>query len=396
MKFLKHINPLYLLTLPFLTSIIFLIYSYFWIDHGLVTFLSADKPSMAYLFQLIKFTSNNKVMMAQLYFALITIMFICQLIFFIPGIYKNLKLKPLILILGLITLLYCLSYPFLSTDIYSYYLYAKMAYFYHLNPFTTAPIVLADKDFFVLIAHNIDSPYNYGPLYLIYSIIPMAILSVNKIVLYLITLKLLNGILFFISGLLLYKMTDFDKRIVAIWFLNPFLIIEWLSNSHNDLVMASLFIIGFFYFTKKNIFKGFIFILSSILVKYISIIAAPLLFLNNNLRIHTLKALGIIMPVLIQLTKRAFQPWYLSWSYMFLPLTRLKTLSWIFFSIIGFIQLANYYRFLESSGWGAGSIIPHRLGITNILLMLMLICEYGDKINNFISRIIKAKLKINS
>lgn len=380
MNALKNINPLYLLILPLVTSILFLIYSYFWIDHGLVTFLSANRSEIGYFFQLIKFTGDNKIIMSQLYFALIIIMFICQLIFFIPKIYKSLSWKPLFIILALITLIYSLSYPFLSKDIYSYYLYAKIAYFYHLNPFNTAPIVLAGKDFFVGIAHNVDSPYNYGPVYLLYSIIPMVILTINKIMLYFLTLKLLNGILFFISGLLLYKLTNFDKRICAIWFLNPFLIIEWLSNSHNDLIMAAFFIIGFYYLTKRKYFRSLNFILLSILTKYISIIAVPLIFLNNSLRIKLLKILGILLPVLIQLTKRAIQPWYLTWSYMFLPLTHLKTISWILFSGIGFIQLLNYYRFLESSGWGAGLIIEHPIFITNMSLILIFIIEYCDKI----------------
>lgn len=380
MNYLKHFNYLYLLTLPLVTSVIFLVYSYFWIDHGLVTFLSANRPEVGYFFQLIKFTSDNKIIMSQLYFALIIIMFICQLIFFIPHVYKSLSLKPLFIVLALITLIYSLSYPFLSKDIYSYYLYAKMAYFYHLNPFNTAPIELAGKDFFVNIAHNIRAPYNYGPIYLLYAVIPMAILTVNRIILYLITLKLLNGILFFISGFLLYKETNSDKRIFAIWFLNPFLLIELLSNSHNDLVMISTFIIGFYYLYKKKYFRSLGLIIFSILIKYASIIAAPMFLLNSNLKTHYFKILGSILPVMIQLTKRAFQPWYLSWSYMFLPLAQMKTLSWILFSGLGFIQLINYYRFLESSGWGAGLVIEHPMLITNTLVVLIFIVEYWDKI----------------
>lgn len=388
MNYLKRINPLFVLILPVVISLLFLIYSYFRIDHGLVTFFAANRPEIGYLFQLIEFTGNNKVIMAQLYFALIISMFLCQLIFFIPHVYKSLSLKPLFVILALITLIYSLSYPFLSKDIFSYYLYAKIAYFYHLNPFNTAPIELAGKDFFVSIAHNITAPYNYGPIYLLYSIIPMAILTINKIMLYLITLKLLNGILFFISGYLLYKLANSDKRICAIWFLNPFLVIEWLSSSHNDLVMVAFFIIGFFYLTKKKYFKSLNLILFSILTKFISIIAVPFIFLNNNLRIKSLKILGILLPILIQLTRKAIQPWYLTWSYMFLPLTHLKTLSWILFSGVGFIQLINYYRFLESSGWGAGLIIEHPIFITNTLLALIFIVEYSGKIFS------KLKIKI--
>lgn len=376
LSFLKHINPLYLLILPIVNSMFFLAYSYFWIDHGLVTFLSANRPSIGYFFKLIEFTSNNKVLMAELYFVLIFFMFITQLIFFIPNIYKNLSFKPLILTFGLIVLLYSLSYPFLSKDIYSYYIYAKMAYFYHLNPFNTAPIELAGRDFFVFIAHNIRSTYLYGPLFLLYTILPMVILSANKIILYFLTLKLLNGIFFFISGILLYKLSKFDKRIFAIWFLNPFLLIEWLSNSHNDIIMISFFVIGLLYITKKNYLGGLIFLMLSILIKYVSIITVPMLFLKENLKIHYSKLTGIILPTIIQFTGRTIEPWYFSWSYMLLPLARLKTSSWVIFSIIGFISLANYYRFLESSGWGAGLIIPNPLLITNLLLFLVFLLEY--------------------
>lgn len=384
MSLLKCINPLYILILPLLNSVIFLAYSYFWIDHGLVTFLSANKPSIGYFFKLIEFTSDHKVLMAQLYFDLIIFMFICQLIFFIPSIYKNLNLKPLILILGLITLLYSLSYPFLSKDIYSYYIYAKMAYFYHLNPFNTAPIELANKDFFVFVAHNIRSTYLYGPLFLIYTIVPMVILSAHSIILYFLTLKLLNGLLFFTSGLILYKLSKSDRRIFAFWFLNPFLLIEWLSNSHNDVVMITFFIIGFFYFTKKNYFQSLIFFIFSILIKYVSMITIPIIFLNDNLKIHYLRILGIILPAIIQFSGRTIEPWYFTWSYMLLPLVPLKTLSWIILSAIGFIQLANYYRFLESSGWGAGLIIPNPFFITILLLLLIFVIEYQFAFIKFI------------
>lgn len=382
MKITKYISPQYLLIIPFLISVTLSIYSFFWISHGLVTYLLADKPIISNFFKLIQFTANNKVFMANLYLALIILMQACQLIFFIPHIYKNLNVKLLIFVLGTITLIYSLSYPFLSNDIFSYYMYAKMAYFYHLNPFNTAPMVIAGKDIFVSIAHNTDSPYNYGPLYLLYSILPMAILTIHKIILYFFTLKILNGILFFISGILLYKISNFDKRIFAIWFLNPFLIVEWLINSHNDLIMAAFFIIAYYFLSKTKLIMTLLFMVASILIKYISIIATPFLFLNTNKRIASLKILGITLPLLIQITRRAIQPWYLTWGYMFLPLAQLKTISWITLSFVGFIQLINYYRFLESSGWGAGYIIQNPILITNILITLVFLFEYLDKIKS--------------
>lgn len=380
MKIYKYLNPNYLLIFPFLISVAIFIYSFFWISHGLVTYLLSDKPIISNFFNIVQFTANNKVFMSNLFLILIIIMQILQFIFFIPNIYKSLNVKPIFFILGITIFLYSLSYPFLSNDIFSYYMYAKMAYFYHLNPFNTAPMVLAGKDIFVSIAHNVDSPYNYGPLFLLYSIIPMYILTINKIILYFFTLKILNGILFFISGILLYKMSNFDKRIFGIWFLNPFLLLEWLVNSHNDLIMAAFFIIGYYFLSKKKKIISILFILASILIKYISLIAVPFLFLNMNKKINGLKILGITLPLLIQFTKKGIQPWYLSWGYIFLPLVKLRSISWLLLSFIGFIQLINYYRFLQSGGWGAGYVIQNPMLITNILVVLIVIFEYWDKI----------------
>lgn len=389
---------MYLLALPFFTSLVFLVYSYFWIDHGLLTFISTTRPILGNLFQLIEFTGNNKIIMAQSYLLLIGLMLLWQLIFLIPNVYKTLNLKTAFFILALITLIYSLSYPFLSKDIFYYYISAKMAYIYHLNPFTTPPIEIVDRDFFVLVSHNIRAPYLYGPLFLLYSIIPMAILGGQKIITYFIAFKLLNGMLFFISGLLLFRLTNYDRRLFSIWFLNPLLLIEWLANSHNDIIMIAPVAAGIFYLMKKDYLKSFGLIVISFLIKFVSIFTLPIYILNNKLRVHYFKAVGLLLPLLIYLSKITIQPWYLSWSYMFLPLGKLKTASLTLFSLIGFISLANYYYFLESSGWGAGLIIPRPLLITIFILFSIFAIEYWSSLKQLLWQlwsIFKTRLKGN-
>lgn len=381
----KNIYLLFIIP-PLILAILFFIYSYFWIDHRLLTFLAADKPELGYFYKLIEFTSNNKVLMAQWYLLLIILLFISQVIFFIPKIYNSIPGRPLLFFLGLITILFSLAYPFLSKDIFYYYISAKMAYFYHLNPYTTAPVDLIGKDFFVLVSHNIRAPYLYGQLFLVYSIIPMLIVGAQKIIMYFLLLKLMNGFLFFLCGLLLFKLSNQDKRLYAIWFLNPFLLIEWLSNTHNDVVMITLFVIGYYFFIKKKLLAGLIFLISSVFIKYVTILAMPVFILNSKWRQHFLKIVGLTIPYFVYFAGVTIQPWYSTWSYLFLPLTRLRSVTWLLFFVIGFISLVNYYRFLESSGWGAGYLIPYPNLLTNLLIVVSILFEYLPKL-----RVLKIK-----
>ncbi len=363
--------------LPIIFSFIFLIFSYLWIDHGLVIFLANSHPVIGNLFEVIKFANENRIILAKVYLALLTILFLFQFALFIPRIYKKIKIKTFFLVAGITSFIYAFSFPFLSRDIFSYYFYAKMALFYKVNPFIIAPIDFMEKDLFVGLIHNIASPYLYGRGFLLYTMLLMVITTFNKVVTYFILYRLLNWIYFFLGGLMIYKLVK-DKRIFAIWFFNPYILIEWLMNGHNDTMMAFFFIVAVYFFYRKKWIRAGISYLFSILTKFVSILALPVIFLNNKWREIYFKFAGLLLPILLHLQHRTIEPWYYLWSFMFLPFARLKTLSWVMFSLIGLISAVNYYGFIESSGWGMSDMIPYSLEIMCILIATIFLNEYRE------------------
>ena len=362
---------------PIILSFIFLIFSYLWIDHGFVTFLANSHQIINNLFEVIKFANENRIILAKIYLALLAILFLFQFALFIPRIYKKIKIKTFFIVAGITSFIYAFSFPFLSRDIFSYYFYAKMALFYKVNPFVIAPIDFMEKDLFVGLLHNIASPYLYGRGFLLYTIILMVITTFNKVVTYFILYRFLNWIYFFLGGLIIYKLIK-DKRIFAIWFFNPYILIEWLMNGHNDTMMAFFFIVAVYFLYSKKWIQAGISYLFSILVKFVSVLAIPVVFLNKKWQEIYFKFAGLLLPLLLHLQNRTIEPWYYLWSFMFLPFANLKTLSWVMFSLIGLISAVNYFGFIESSGWGMSDMIPHSLEITFILITTILLYEYWE------------------
>ncbi len=383
----KHgvdVKYMLILLFPVLVSLIFFVFSYIWIDHGLVTFLAYSRPIVGNFYDVIKFASENRIILAKVYLFLVIILFIFQLVLFIPKIYNNIKINKFLIVAGIVTIFFTFSFPFLSRDIFTYYFSAKIELFYNANPYIIAPIDFMEKDVFVGLLHNIASPYLYGRGFLLYTMLLMVITSYNKVLTYFFLYKLLNGIFFFLSGLIIYRLVK-DKRIFAIWFFNPYLLIEWLANSHNDTVMAFFFIVSVYFFHHKRWIRAGLFYLCSILIKFVSVLAIPAIFLKGDRRDIYFKFVGLLLPVAIHFQGRTVQPWYLLWSYMFLPFVNLKTLSWVLFSLIGLMFAINYYGFIESGGWGMGNLIPYSLEISFILILMIFINEYWHFINKKLS-----------
>ena len=371
-------------------SICLFIFSYLWVDHGLVSFLIASRPQLSTLFDVIKFTNENRMLLSKIYLVLAVLFLVFQISLFIPKIIKRINKKILFLGAILVAILSSFSFPFLSRDIFTYYFSSKMVLYYHVNPYIVAPIEFLNKDLFVGLVHNIASPYLYGRGFLLYTVIIMMVTSYQRVLTFFALYKLLNVAMFLTGGMLIYRLFS-DKRIFAIWFFNPYLLLEWLVNGHNDVIMAFFFILAFYLFSKrKRILAGFSY-LYSILIKFVSALAIPVAFLDKKWRETYLKLLGLSLPVLIQLQSRTVEPWYFLWSYKFLPFARLKALSWILFSLLGFILTVNYYGFLESGGWGMGNIIPHPEFILTIVVFVIFVYEYWELANKNLSKI-KTKL----
>lgn len=261
------------------------------------------------------------------------------------------------LICLLVTLIFSISYNFLSFDLFANIFFAKITWSYHLNPYFIAPKDFAGKDLIVSFVRSIDGTYRYGVLYLGFSIIPLAIFGAGRFILIFLGLKILNALVFFLTGLLIYELRGKDKLVFSLWFFNPLLLIEFLTNAHNDLLMISWFILSVYFLVVKQRVKSYLSFTATLFTKSLmffsnpSILGLPAFFITGERRGNYFKLLSLGLFIFLQTSKWDIQIWYFTWIYLFLPFLNLKKVSWILIYLIGLILLVGYFPFLLNNTW---------------------------------------------
>ena len=78
---------------------------------------------------------------------------------------------------------------------------------------------------------------------------------------------------------IVYKLTN-KKKFALMYGLNPFLLLEFLTNVHNDLYLVFFVLLGIYFLkNKNNIWASLACLTCSILIKYITVVLAPFLVL---------------------------------------------------------------------------------------------------------------------
>src|SRR5260221_695920 len=357
-----------------LVALVTFIFSYFWLDYAVGVYIANGHPILNKLIEALTYTSlNHRLVWANYYLVIIFLLFALQILYF--RLADKIALKPLFITAAACTLLFSLSYPILSDDIFTYLFSAKMVWFYHLNPYTVKPIIFLGHDFETNFLRNIDLTYAYGQVFLAYSMIPIIIFSAYRFVFTFFGLKLMNAILFFLAGLAIFKVTGKNRKVFSLWFFNPLLIVELLINSHNGIVMICLFVISIYFLEKRKFTWAWISFWASVFIKYVSIIATPVLLLNPKWRIRLFYFLSLGLPIYLQVQPRALQIWYFDWVYMFLPFIKLKTISWILIYLMGIILLIHYYPFLQTGQYNEPSAIPEAMLWFNLIFAIVVFVE---------------------
>lgn len=296
-------------------------------------------------------------------------------------------LLSLILILGL-------SYPALSHDIYNYLFNARMVVNYGANPHVQVALDFP-FDPWLKFMNNTHTPAPYAYGWTAVSLVPYALgFGHLKVTVLLFRCLMVAGLL-----MLLWAEKKLLPRGQKLWFwalaLNPLLLIETVSNIHNDAVMMALVMWAIVAGVKaKNGHKGWWLVaislgLMSVTIKYASVMAVvglviwwgsnqlkkPLSFGGSQLLAH-------FLPLLTSRSQR-FLSWYLIWPLTFLPLTREKLIreTLILFSFTGLLAYLPYVYTGEYSPeqnllrqiilfvppitylvsrWGLGRVIPEK------------------------------------
>jgi hypothetical protein len=411
---MRRLQPL-IFVLPVLG---FFLWSFVLTDRSLI--YSSFSPFVAFQNFLWSFASNR--------FSVVTIyLFLLAGMFYLHSVVlQGLKKGKFILGFGvavLVLLLFALSNPALSYDLFNYMFDAKLVIQYHLDPHVTSAITFADRDDWVRFMRNIFFPTTYGYAWTALILVPF-VLGLGKFLLVFIAFKLYALIalgLLFLLARSLYSRLGIDSESkgyrLALFFASPFVLIEGLSSAHNDIWMMVFAFASLVLLLPGNwMLKAFkLTNTSAIKIGLQLVFSFGLLYVSSQIKrstalllpVWSLFALGLILPKLQVPSKirslftkvsvwwadiaavllfiplftdlsRQFHPWYLLWSFSFLPFVRstiLRTVL-IIFSITSLLRyvpvlyLAQYS--VEIEIWQkmiTWSAIP----IAAVILLVMLI-----------------------
>lgn len=213
------------------------------------------------------------------------------------------------------------AYPAFSHDIFNYMFDARILTKYHANPYMLKALDFP-SDLWIRFMHWTHRTYPYGPIWLLLTA-PLSILGMEKFVLTLWLYKLLFA-LFHLGNIyllwLILKKTDPENTLsgVAFYAFNPLILIESLVSPHNEVIMLFFLLLAvYFGFIKKKEVYGFISLILSAGIKFITFILLPLFMYRHKSKkvfgldpFLKLSILLLSLPLIFQIISREPYPWY--------------------------------------------------------------------------------------
>ena len=372
-----------LILLPILLLLIVFAFSYVWTDMAIILLLAKKIPWISNINLYKDFLGQYKSIFVIVFFVIIALFAIVQIVLLLSK--KKFEIKKFIF-LAIPICIAAACYPFLSNDIFSYLFAGRMVIVHSLNPYTVIPETLRNIDFWIWFTQWTHRTYAYGPVSLLYSIVPIlaAFGKVFPIAFY--GMKLINAALFLLAGRLLLKNSDNKSEVLAYWFFNPLLILELLINSHNDVVMISLFIISYILINQGRKIWSWVLFVSSVLTKYVSIVFLPVFILKEKYRALFFKIITLAFFAYLGVKFPTIQAWYYTWVYMAIPFAKFSKFSLVsIFAFQVFLILVKYYPFITTGSWNQMTIQP-AVNIMAILLPFVLFAiEIKSTYKSFIS-----------
>lgn len=343
-------------------KLLFFLYASLLLSFTLFSYAFIDK-NLSYLQNLYSgfaFTHRGKTTLLYLSFIFLFFIFYFLFMWFLKIRALNKKdLKWLIIItVGILIF----SYPtVLSYDIFNYIATAKVLFFNHENPYIIMPIEFI-QDPLLSFTHAANKIALYGPVWLLLSSIPH-VLGFGDFLLTLFSFKLFVGSFYVGLLLLIWKMSR-NLNALALFALNPLIVIETLVSSHNDVVMMFLALISLYMLIKKRIAIAIFFLSGSILIKYATVFLAPVFIYIvakqikkekiNEQQVFLFSALLMSVIFLLSPLREEMYPWYLIWILVFAVLIpKYKVLLYIVLGL-SFSLLLRYIPFMylgSHFGW---------------------------------------------
>jgi hypothetical protein len=153
--------------------------------------------------------------------------------------------RTVLMVIAALHAVLLLAPPLLSTDVFSYQIYARMGAVYGTNPFVHGPQAIALDQLYPFIGHKwVTTPSAYGPMFtgLSYLFAHMSIAASALAYKSIAVLASLATVALIWNGARLRGVNP--TRAVALFGLNPLIVVYGVGGAHNDLLMLALMVAG--------------------------------------------------------------------------------------------------------------------------------------------------------
>src|SRR5258708_959402 len=162
------------------------------------------------------------------------------------------------------------------------------------NPMVTPPSQFPKDPLMQLAGWVINWPSAYGPLAQLIHALPVLIAGRNVLV-SLLLFKLMFSAMLIVEAFFIYKILlhiapklALSGALALAW--NPFALLEYSANAHNDIAMTLFIVLAVFALIKERHLWAITLITASVLIKFASLVIIPLFFIYSVIHQPTKKA----------------------------------------------------------------------------------------------------------
>jgi hypothetical protein len=192
-----------------------------------------------------------------------------------------------LLAIVLVTTAFCLplllSYPINATDIYRYFIQARITTVYDENPYSVAPSEIAEDPYAPLAGEWSEVTTPYGPVWEL-TAATLSRVTPSNLRSSLIGFKGLAALAFIVGAVAIWfslNKSTAPRRAAAtvLWAWNPSLLLIFVMDGHNDALMILWLLIGWWLIERDWYQIGMIIMLLAPLTKAIGLLPLPIFFL---------------------------------------------------------------------------------------------------------------------
>lgn len=336
----------------FLASIALFLYSYTQVDLNLTLSRVGFVQTVQKAFQSIGFF--NRPLSAGLYLGILLLWFSLYGWTIWKGYKKKLTNAGVWHTIVLVTAILAFSYPAFSYDMFNYLFTAKTILLYHKNPYEVIPLQFTGIEPWLNFMRWTHLPSAYTPLW-IGATLPFYLLGFGYLLTILFSMKLLIAGLYLGACWFLYKSLQLlDSKHtalgLAIFALNPLVVIESLVSAHNDIGMMTFAMASLYLFLKRNHLASFVTLAISAAIKLMTVVLFPVLLVGWN---RTIALLFMVIGFVLVIMRREVLPWYWVWVMPFVGLLPQSTDITIVASGVSMGLLLRYAPYLYLGHWDA-------------------------------------------